>query len=280
MAQINDFGTAVLFIATGLILFLVVFLMLKMAPRLRSGAQRAVSLGGAALVADHTDAVMVVEAGGRVRSINPRARQIFRLQEGELPNLERLARKVRPSEALIKLCAAEGQVRFVLDGRLIEGTSYLVTTANLATSVISLRYPEIASGLVGGQGNINAQTLQTFTQLTQEMATSLNLDKTLQTVLENIEKLMPADFMEVTIWDAESEFFVPYRFVGLLGVDRKLELARERYRVDQGLSGHLYKERKPLLVSEVETRPDLVREVESTSTPMRSFIWRPFDGGQ
>lgn len=275
MAQINDFGTAVLFIAIGLILFLVVFLMLKMAPRLRSGGQQAPSLGGSPLVPDHNDAVMIVEAGGRVKSINPRARQIFRLQEGELPNLERLARKVRPSEALIKLCSAEGKASFVLDGRLLEGTSYLVTAANQATSIISLRYPEIASGLAGGQGNISAQTLQTFTQLTQEMAASLDLDTTLQSVLENIEKLMPADFMEITIWDTESEVFVPYRFVGLPGVDRKLELASERYRADQGLSGHLYKERTPLLVSDIESRPELRREVESVSTPMRSFIGIP-----
>ncbi len=275
MPLINEFGTAALFIAIGLFLFLLVFLMLRMVPRLRSRGRHTMPLGGSALVPDHNDAVMMVEAGGRLTSINARARQIFRLQEGELPNLERLARKVRPSEALIRLCAAEGQTRFVLDGRLIEGTSYLVTTDSQTTSVISLRYPVIASGLTGEQGNMSAQTLQTFTQLTQEMASSLDLDKTLQAVLENVEKLMPADFMEITVWDAEGEVFVPYRFVGLPGVDRKLELANERYRADQGLTGYLYKERKPVLVADIESSPELKREFVSSSAPMRSFIGIP-----
>jgi PAS domain S-box-containing protein len=275
MFQIYDVGLAVLIIAIGLTLFLVVFLMLKLAPRLRSRTQQMVPLGGEQLVADHSDAVMIVEVGGRVKSINARARQIFRLQPDDSLNLERLARKARPGEALLKLCAAEGQARFVLDGRLVEGTSYLVTVANQTMSVISLRYPEIATGLAGGQASLSAQTLQTFTHLTQAMAASLDLDETLQAILENVEKLMPADFMEITIWDAESEVFIPYRFVGLPGVDRKLQLISERYHVDQGLTGYLFKERKPLLVSDIEERPDLRRAVESLSTPMRSFIGIP-----
>jgi hypothetical protein len=33
------------------------------------------------------------------------------------------------------------------------------------------------------------------------MAASLDLNETLQAILENVEKLMPAEFMEVTVWD-------------------------------------------------------------------------------
>src|SRR5512133_2189882 len=111
MLPINGFGFAVLLITIGLILFLIVYLALKMGPRLRPNIQRAATIAGPELIPNHNDAVMIVE-GGRVKTINPRARQIFRLQEGESPHLERLARKVRPSEALIRLCAAEGQARF------------------------------------------------------------------------------------------------------------------------------------------------------------------------
>ena len=82
---------------------------------------------------------------------------------------------------------------------------------------------------------MSTQTLQTFTELTQAMAASLDLYKTLQAILENVEKILPADFLEITIWDAESEVFIPYRFAGFPGLERKLNLVEERYKADQGL---------------------------------------------
>jgi PAS domain S-box-containing protein len=274
MFEMDGLVLAILLAVIGLAFFLIVRLMVTGVPRFRAGAQ-ATPVSGEGLVADHADAVMVVEEGGRVRTINARARQIFKLQDGETPNLERLARKVRPGEALLKLCAAEGQARFVLDGRLVEGTSYLVTNHDQRAAVVSLRYPEIASGLVGAQSGLSSQTLQTFTQLTQEMAASLDLEETLQAILSNVEKLMPADFMEVTLWDSEGAVFVPYRFVGLPGVDRKLELADERYRIDQGLTGVLFRDRKPLLVSDLEAQVELRSAAEGFPVPPRSFLGLP-----
>ena len=122
------------------------------------------------------------------------------MQEGEVPNLERLARKVRPGDALIRLCAVEGQARFVLDSRLVEGTSYRVTTDHETTAVVTFRYLDIAGSLSGEQGELSAQALQTFTQLNQAMAASLDLGETLQAI-QKISKLLPADLVEATIWD-------------------------------------------------------------------------------
>jgi PAS domain S-box-containing protein len=275
MPQIDFLGLAILLTAIGLFFFLIVRLMLKLTPRLHSKTQPTTAIGKDDLVPDHNDAVMIVESGGRIKSINDRARQIFRLQEDEEPNLERLARKVRPSEALIKLCASEGQINFVLGGRLVEGTSYLYSYNSHTTSVVSLRYPDITSGLSGEQGGINAQTLQTFTQLTQAMAASLDLNRTLHAVLENVEKLMPADFMQVTLWDSESDVFVPYRLIGMPGLDRKLEMASERYQQNQGFTGYLYSERKPLLAPVIAARPDLKPLAASLPVPMSSYLGVP-----
>ncbi|HEX9018301.1 MAG TPA: GAF domain-containing protein [Anaerolineaceae bacterium] len=280
MASMIDFGLAFLLIATGLVFFGVVFLMLNANLRRRLGvrfapAGGAVALGGADLVPDHADAVLIVEGGGRIRAINSRARQVFRLQEGEAPNLERLAKKIRPGESLIRLCAAEGQARFVLDGRMVEGTSYLVPNSGQPTAVISLRYPEIATGFSGEGKGLNAQSLQTFNQLTQAMAASLDLGDTLQAILENIEKLIPADLMEISVWDAESDTFIPYRFVGLPGAGQKLELAAERYPAGEGLIGRLAQTRQPVLIPNTEAQSDLRGQMEPFSTAMRAYLALP-----
>ncbi len=275
MPQFDLPGLAFLLTAIGLFFFLVVRLMLVLVPRVRTGGEPAAGIEGSEFTADHGEAVMVVEVGGRVRKINQRARQIFRLQDGEMPNLERLARKVRPSDSLIKLCASEGQARFVLDGRLIEATSYLYSVNNHASAVVAFRYPEIAGSLSTGATGMSTQALQTFTQLTQAMAASLDLEKTLLAVLTNVEQLMPADFIEVTVWDAENEAFTPYRFASLPGAERQLQRIEQRNAPNQGFSGILLRERQPLLIPDVQTRPDLRAAFEQLSVPMRSYLGIP-----
>lgn len=275
MALSFDLGFALLIAAIGIVFFLIVYLTLGIVRRARPVVQPVAPVASVDLLADHGDAVIVVEMGGKVRSINARARQFFRLQEGELPNLERLARKVRPSEALLKLSAAEGETRFVLDGRLVEGTSYLVTAGTQTSAVVSLRYPEITSGLAGSNGAISTQSLQTFNQLTQAMAASLDLNETLQAVLENVEKLLPADYMEVTVWDAEGDYFIPYRFSGLPGADRKLEVAPERYPAGRGLTGYLFEHRTAVLASDLNEREDLQEAVAQFRVPTRAYMGVP-----
>ena len=119
---------------------------------------------------------------------------------------------MRPSEALFNLCAFEGQASFSLEGRLVEGSSYLVSNGPDTTAVVSLRYPEIAGGLAGGSGGLNAQRLQTFTGLTQAMAASLDLQKTLDAVLENVGKILPADFLELPSGMQRPRHFSPTGF--------------------------------------------------------------------
>jgi len=275
MPQFDLPGLAILLIAIGLFFFVIVRLMLALIPRLHPEIHTALHLGGEDLNPDHGDAVLIIEAGGRIKTINQRARQIFRLQDDEQPNLERLARKVRPSDSLVKLCAGEGQARFVLDGRLVEGSSYLCSVNNHTTAVVALRYPESAGSLAAGSDGMTSKSLQSFTNLTLSMASSLDLEKTIQAVFTNVEKIMPADFMEVTLWDAENDLFTPYRATGLPGMEHPLEQVGQRLAPDQGFSGILLRERRPLLIPDIQSRPDSITAFEQQSVPMRSYLGVP-----
>ena len=87
---------------------------------------------------------MIVQSGGRVNYINAMARQWLDLHEGEQPNLEVLARRIRPAEDFLKLCTAEGQMRFSVNGRPMEVVSYQVP-GPIPALLVSLRRPDIAS---------------------------------------------------------------------------------------------------------------------------------------
>ncbi|HVP21114.1 MAG TPA: GAF domain-containing protein [Anaerolineaceae bacterium] len=221
------------------------------------------------------EAILVVQQGGKIVSITPRARQAFQLDPNEMPNLERMARKVRPTEQFLGLCAAEGQARLVLSGRMVDAVSYRLNSGQVPWLVVTLRFPEMASDLEGGAKGLNSETLQIFSELSQVIAGSLDFDATLLAIQQSIEKLVPTDFLEITVWEAASDSLVPYRFVGLPGAERKLELSRERYALGQGYSGYIAQNRVPLVVGNIDARSDLVPAIDRDAFPLRSFIGVP-----
>ncbi len=107
------------------------------------------------------------------------------------------------------------------------------------------------------------------------MAASLDLEATLRTILESIERLLPSDLLEITIWDTEDQHLVPYRLVGLPGVDRGLEKASERYRADSGYSGYLISNRQPLMVKDVNTFRQVRPMLDRQHYPFQSYLGMP-----
>ena len=71
------------------------------------------------------NAVILVRPGGQIVYINEQAREWFNLLENEPPNIERMSRNTRPTDAFLNLCAAAGHARVNLDQFLIEGISIM-----------------------------------------------------------------------------------------------------------------------------------------------------------
>ncbi len=260
-------------VLTGLFFFLAARLLVRAAPAMRP-AENLELLAADAPPDELEDAVLVIEAGGRVRSLNARARQVFHLTEQDQADLEQMARRARPADALLNLCAAEGQAHFTLDGRFVEGTSYRLNFAQGPVVLVSLRFPELAAGLAGQSDSTSAQTLQTFTELTQAIASSLDVEQTVRAVLENVEKLVPADFLEITLWDGETQELVPYHYIWVTNSERRLERQDRRYSSSDGYSGYLCRERTSLLIGDVDRRFD-VRPVEGRTPGLRAYLGVP-----
>ncbi|HMN58925.1 MAG TPA: GAF domain-containing protein [Anaerolinea sp.] len=272
-------GLGLVFILVGLFFFLTARLLVGVVPNLRPAANENLLPSGGSAPEGLEDAVLVVQRGGKVRSLNERARQVFHLQEPDPPDLDRLSRQTRPSEAFLGLCAAQGQAHFTVDGRYAEGTSYQLDLADDSLVLVSLRFPELVAGLTGVDSSASAQTLQTFTELTAAIAASLDLEQTLRAVLENMEKLVQADFLEITIWDAENQVLVPYHYTWVSNTERALEQQTTPYLPTEGYSGYLYRERSPLLVGDIETRVD-PRPTEGRASGIRAYLGVPLLVGQ
>ncbi len=224
---------------------------------------------------------MVIQTGGRVSYANAIAREWFDEHTTDELNIERLVRRVRPGETFWQLCRSEGQARLSLNGKVIEATSYRIASdasvmgGNEAV-LISMREMPSIEREVGDTSRLTNEVLLTFAELTQSIATHTTIEKTLEAILDSLERLVPADMAEITVWDAANQCLVPYRFTGVSGVDRQLEKVMDTvYRANEGYSGYLITHRSPLLIHNVETFRNIRLSVKRVDYPFRSYLGVP-----
>jgi PAS domain S-box-containing protein len=269
MPDMGPLGITIIFIA--LTFFGLGFAFLHIAPRVQIAVPTPPPIPPG--ITGTNDAVLIVQAGGRVLYLNKLAREWFGLLEEE-PNLERMARRARPSEIFLGLCAAEGQARFSLNGRFVEGSSFFFSYENTGAILVSVRHSQTPT-LTASLTTVSEEAVKIFAELNKSMAASLDLKTTLQSILESVERLIPADFAEICVWDEDHNYLIPYHFVGMQGVDRRLERSGERYRADKGYSGHLITKREPLSISDVDAHREVRPAIDHKQYLYNSYLGIP-----
>jgi PAS domain S-box-containing protein len=220
----------------------------------------------------HDHAVFVVQPGGRVDYINPAGREWFALRDGEHPNLESLARRIRPHEEFLKLCLTEGKARFSVNGRPMEAVSYQIPGVGRAM-MVTLSRLEIASVVRGGENQATGSIVQILTDFNQALSASSGLLTTIQASLENVERLVPADILEINLWDSDSRYLIPYRFGTGSGAERQLERSFGRPVV--GYSAKILSSRKALFIPDTEKYGEIFLDAKSEQMSVRSYIGLP-----
>ena len=114
--------------------------------------------------------------------------------------MERLARHVRPSEEFLRICGEEGDARFSINGRLTEGTSYKIP-GDAPYVLVTLRRIETSTGFAAESRDVSGSVLKIVSDFSQAIASSLNLDATVTAILENVERLVPSDYVEIKVWN-------------------------------------------------------------------------------
>lgn len=207
-------------VIAGLVFVILVWGFLNLLPRGSTAESQQVQVPPPA--ADHSnDAVVVVQAGGRVDYVNDRAREWFSLQASDLADLDRLLRRVRPPDDFLELCAAPGQKRLSVNGRPVEGTSYAVP-GTAPQILVSLRSLELAPALAGDGRELSSSLLRTITDYSSAVTSSLDLESALRAILDNVRRLVPADVVEVKTWDEDARAFIAFQFQEADGSGSKL----------------------------------------------------------
>jgi hypothetical protein len=255
-------GLALVILALVLIVPVLVVVWLRRLPRNASVAPEVLPTFVSPDPSPLNEAVLIVQFGGRVEYINDLAREWFGLRENEYPDLERLIRRARPAEDILQLCGQQGQKRLSVGGRLVEATSYQIP-GPFPLMLISLRNVEIAKS--ANQVSPDSSLLRTVSDFGRNVSASLNLEDTLYAILHNISHLIPADMLEVKVWDEASQALVPYTLESS-GSSRAVRASHSQF---GELTNVVRSRQKSLLIPDIHS-PDPTMPRLNGSSPVQS----------
>ncbi len=257
----------------GLLFVLLVWSLLRIVPKFRPAVAEPFA-PSFVQISQHQEGILIVEEGGRIRYINGFAQEWFDLIEGETPNIERLGRRVRPGEVFFEMCASEGQARFSINGKLVDAVSYRVP-GTVPAVLVALRQaenglsPQNADRAAGASGS----AIQTVTEFGQAIASSLSLEDTVQSALQNLERLVASDFLELKLWGDAAKSPAVYRLVDA-GTERRL--SREKVSEFGEYAAFLMAQRKELFIADTRSFVGVRYDsVGSRVPPMGSYIGLP-----
>ena len=271
MNQGDILGVGILLVALGGAFWLITRLLLRSVPGIQLQAQAQPD----SAQTGQRQAVILIQPGGRVQQINDSGRDLFRLGEKEVPNLEQLSRRMRPAEKFLELCAHEGQASLVIDGQTVEASSYPVRMPTEMLMVVSISKPGTAAASGEAQSYSTPQSFVWLSEFSQVVGTSLDLELTLHALQESLEQMLPSDFIEVSLWQSEEESLLPYRFVGISSSERKLEIIEERYHIGKGFAGEIAGNQRPQMIGDITRQPDMRPSGSKGVEALQSLIGVP-----
>ncbi len=262
-----EVGLALVILALALVVPVLFVIWLRKLPRNASTASEGATTFSSIDASPLNEAVLIVQVGGRVEYVNDLAREWFGVHEEEQPDLERLIRRARPAEDFLNLCARQGQKRLSVGGRLTDATSYQIP-GPYPLMLISMRSVELSTSL--DEVSTDSSILRVVSDFGTNVSASLDLEDTLYAILLNISHLVPADVLEVKVWDETAQALIPYTLESS-GSSRSVRASHSQF---GGLTSMLHTRQKPLLVPDTQI-PDPALPKMNGSSPVQSYLGVP-----
>jgi len=262
-----EVGLALIVFAVVLGLLVLAVIWLRQLPRNASIKSEATSTFISPDSSNLNEAILIVQFGGRVEYVNELAREWFGLREGEAADLERLIRRARPAEDILSLCTRQGQKRLSVGGRLMDATSYQIP-GPYPLMLITMRSVELSTSL--SEAGADSSILRIVSDFGKNVSASLNLEDTLYAILLNVSHLVPADVLEVKVWDEANQALMPYTLESS-GTSHAIRAAHSQF---GELTNTLRTRQRLLLIPDTRV-PDLSLPKLNGSSPVQSYLGLP-----
>jgi len=117
-----------------------------------------------------------------------------------------------------------------------------------------------------------AQEMAAINEINRAITASLDLEVTLGTILQSVQRIVPYFVAEICLWDAEQGLMFTQGSAG--DPAYRTEIGGS-YRLDEGCTGWIARNRQPLLILDAATRQDVCPKLDWTDRPIRSYLGVP-----
>jgi GAF domain-containing protein/nitrogen-specific signal transduction histidine kinase len=117
-----------------------------------------------------------------------------------------------------------------------------------------------------------AQELAAINEINRVITTSLDLETTLVTILESVQRIVPYFVAEVCLWDAGREIMFTRGSAG--DPTYRAEMGG-LYRLGEGYTGWIARHREALLIPDTTARQDVRPRLDLTERPIRAYVGVP-----
>jgi PAS domain S-box-containing protein len=217
-----------------------------------------------------SDAVIVSREHGQVVYANPPARHWLGLNGG-LPHLEQIASAASPSDSFLELLAHEGQASFQLGSRWVSASSHRIPSAGESRMVVVMR--ELTTTTSHPEALNLGLAMSIINEIGETVNAAMGVNQVLQTLLDILGKAIHFDAGEICLWDAKERVLRQRGWVGDAMYLIRLAEAGGKYDLDEGISGWVARQRKPILIHNLDD-PTAIQP-KLMNSDYRSFIAVP-----
>jgi PAS domain S-box-containing protein len=121
------------------------------------------------------------------------------------------------------------------------------------------------------------EELSILNRVAHTLVSSLDLNQTIQTILDVLHKLFPHAVAEVCLWEQVNQVMRTYAWSGDSGY---VEATDGFYRLNEGYSGWIARYREQLWIPDLQARQDVRPKVDSADFPFRSYVGFPLQVGR
>jgi PAS domain S-box-containing protein len=210
-------------------------------------------------------AVIVVSENGQVLHVNELAQRWLQLEADSL-DLEIIASRIQPSDNFFQLLSGEAHVSFRIVDHWVSADSHIVPTSNGWQAVLTLREETAVDNANGQKNGMNVSlAMLTINQINETVTARMNIETTLQVLLDIVNQALPSSAGEICLWNDEQQFLEQRGWVGDTMYLLQMAEMGGGYTPGQGLAGMVVQVQKTVLVRGVNDSVNLANVLSKTN---------------
>ncbi len=200
---------------------------------------------------DYSHPVLLVEKGGKVKYQSSEVTNLLDQKQGQEFDINLLAKKAKNKD-FYKIFSQPGRYNFELNSELYAIYSYQ-TSDGMLVSFIKDQTPN--------KYRLDEDVFpKSSLNILEKISNNEELDRIIHILFKEIQNRLPADYVEIAIWDVEKEEIISYPFQKVDNND--FQESPKRYYVNECFAGQVIEKKEKIYLDDLEaTQYPLSKEI-------------------